>query len=169
MEVIPDIKNSIGYINVNQALDEIFGASAVLEKYEEIGKGEEDAEFRNDFRMVLKYRNVNFVVWIGDTITQGMMNAGSIGGRFSIMIPEYLLPNAKPLSGWAWNPLGNGKLFTEFEDEFPKHSEIWDLLRYEGHGNDLKSIKKSLQILKDYLNEQIRLENEEKDRNSFGF
>ena len=36
MEVIPDIKNSIGYINVNQALSDVFGISVSLVKYKGI-------------------------------------------------------------------------------------------------------------------------------------
>ena len=53
------------------------------------------------------------MLWIGDTRTKGMMNSGSIGGYLSIMIPNYLVVNSKSLSGWAWNPLENGELFTE--------------------------------------------------------
>ena len=56
MEVIPDIKNSIGYINVNQALSDVFGISVSLVKYKGIGNGENDVVGRNDFDMILKYQ-----------------------------------------------------------------------------------------------------------------
>jgi hypothetical protein len=49
--------------------------------------------------MVLTYRNIDFMLWIGDTRTKGMMNSGSIGGYLSIMIPNYLVVNSKSLSG----------------------------------------------------------------------
>ncbi|WP_314087785.1 hypothetical protein [Pseudolactococcus chungangensis] len=163
MEVIPDIKNSIGYINVNQALSDVFGTSVSLIKYEGIGKGEEDIEFRNDFRMVLKYRNINFVVWIGDTRTKGMMNSGNVGGRLTLLVPDF-----ETSEGWS-EYIYDDVRFESLEWKFPKKSKIWDFLTYEGHGNNLETIIQSLQILKNYLNEQIRLENEEKDRNSFGF
>ncbi|PCS11534.1 hypothetical protein RU88_GL002121 [Lactococcus raffinolactis] len=43
-------------------------------------------------------------------------------------------------------------------------------MKYEGtSGNNLETMIKSLQILKNYLDEQIRLKREEEDRNSFGF
>jgi hypothetical protein len=58
---------------------------------------------------------------------------------------------------------------TLLEWEYPEKSEIWDILMYESLGYDLEGLKIRFQILKDYLNEQIRLENERKDRNSFGF
>lgn len=47
--------------------------------------------------MVLTYRNIDFMLWIGDTRTKGMMNSGSIGGYLSIMIPNYLVVNSKSL------------------------------------------------------------------------
>ena len=120
--------------------------------------------------MVLTYRNIDFMLWIGDTRTKGMMNSGSIGGYLSIMIPNYLVVNSKSLSGWAWNPLENGELFTELWYAYIDNSDIVDFLKYEGtSGNNLETMIKSLQILKNYLDEQIRLKREEEDRNSFGF
>ena len=56
MEVIPDIKNSIGYINVNQALSDVFGTSVSLVRYIGIGNGENDVVGRNDFDMILRYQ-----------------------------------------------------------------------------------------------------------------
>ncbi|MFZ2192467.1 MAG: hypothetical protein WAV33_09950 [Lactococcus raffinolactis] len=76
MEVIPDIKNSIGYINVNQALSDVFGTSLSLVRYIGIGNGENDVVGRNDFDMILKYQTWYFILEIGDTRTTGMMNQG---------------------------------------------------------------------------------------------
>ncbi|MBW9298359.1 hypothetical protein D9N16_06205 [Lactococcus raffinolactis] len=64
----------------------------------------------------------------------------------------------------------NGELFTELWYTYIDNSEIVDFLKYEGtSGNNLETMIKSLQILKNYLDEQIRLKREEEDRNSFGF
>ncbi|GAA2822683.1 MAG TPA: hypothetical protein DEO30_04785 [Lactococcus sp.] len=64
----------------------------------------------------------------------------------------------------------NGELFTELWYAYIDNSEIVDFLKYEGtSGNNLETMIKSLQILKNYLDEQIRLKREEEDRNSFGF
>ncbi|WP_368651348.1 hypothetical protein [Lactococcus raffinolactis] len=64
----------------------------------------------------------------------------------------------------------NGELFTELLYAYIDNSEIVDFLKYEGtSGNNLETMIKSLQILKNYLDEQIRLKREEEDRNSFGF
>jgi hypothetical protein len=66
--------------------------------------------------------------------------------------------------------LENGELFTELWYTYIDNSEIVDFLKYEGtSGNNLETMIKSLQILKNYLDEQIRLKREEEDRNSFGF
>jgi hypothetical protein len=66
--------------------------------------------------------------------------------------------------------LENGELFTELWYAYIDNSEIVDFLKYEGtSGNNLETMIKSLQILKNYLDEQIRLKREEEDRNSFGF
>ena len=84
MEVISDIKNSIGYINVNQALKDVFGSSIFLIEYEEIGKGESDSVHKNDFRFIFKFKRWKFVLDILDTRIKGMMNSGNVGGRLSI-------------------------------------------------------------------------------------
>ena len=64
----------------------------------------------------------------------------------------------------------NGELFTELWYAYIDNSEIVDFLKYEEtSGNNLETMIKSLQILKNYLDEQIRLKREEEDRNSFGF
>ncbi len=64
----------------------------------------------------------------------------------------------------------NGELFTELWYAYIDNSDIVDFLKYEGtSGNNLETMIKSLQILKNYLDEQIRLKREEEDRNSFGF
>ena len=164
MEVIPDIKKSIGYINVNQALSDVFGENVSLTKYEGIGKGESDIELRNDFRMIWKYKLRSFVVWVGDTRTKGMMTQGIHGGSVNILIPE-----TQKTEGWAPYIADDGVRFDDFEYQFPKNSEIWDILRYNNLGYDLETIKRCFQILKNYLDEQIRLKREEEDRNSFGF
>ena len=164
MEVIPDIKNSIRYINVNQALSDIFGTSVSFIEYEGIGKGDKDVEWKNDFRMILQYRTLHFVIEVGDTRTKGMMNQGRHGGSVSFLIPE-----TKETEGWAPYIDDKGTRFNSLEWEYPEKSEIWDILMYGSLGYDLEGLKIRFQILKDYLNEQIRLENEEKDRNSFGF
>lgn len=164
LEVSQYIAESIGYKNVTKALNTVFGLKVTIEKYVEIGTGEDDIEFRNDFSMLIKYRECNFVLEIGDTRMQGMMNSGNVGGRLGILIPDFTR-----LDGWAPYIDDNGTRYTYLKWRFPKKSKIWDFLTYEGQGRDLEAVTKSLQILKDYLNEQIRLENEEKDRNSFGF
>lgn len=51
----------------------------------------------------------------------------------------------------------DGVRFDDFEYQFPKNSEIWDILRYNNLGYDLETIKRCFQILKNYLDEQIRL------------
>ena len=165
MEVISDIKNSIGYINVNQALKDVFGSSIFLIEYEEIGKGESDSVHKNDFRFIFKFKRWKFVLDILDTRIKGMMNSGNVGGRLSIFIQDF-----DNIDDWAPYRDNDGINYKYLRDEFLRESETWNFLRYEGtRGNNLETMKKSLQILKDYLDEQIRLKREEEDRNSFGF
>ena len=164
MEVIPDIKNSIGYINVNQALSDVFGTSVSLVRYIGIGNGENDVVGRNDFDMILKYQTWYFILEIGDTRTKGMMNQGRHGGRVNIFIPD-----SEWTEGWAPYTDDAGIRYTFLMNKFPEKSETWDILMYGSLGYDLDGLRIRFQILKNYLDEQIRLKREEEDRNSFGF
>ena len=54
-------------------------------------------------------------------------------------------------------------------NKFPEKTETWDVLMYGSLGYDLEGLRIRFQILKHYLDDQIRLKREENDRNSFGF
>ena len=93
------------------------------------------------------------------------MNSGNVGGRLSIFIQDF-----DNIDDWAPYRDNDGINYKYLRDEFLRESETWNFFRQAGtHGNNLETMIKSLQILKNYLDEQIRLKREEEDRNSFGF
>ena len=93
-----------------------------------------------------------------------MMNQGRHGGRVNIFIPD-----SDWTEGWAPYIDDAGRRYTYLMNKFPEKSETWDILMYGSLGYDLEGLRIRFQILKHYLDDQIRLKREENDRNSFGF